>query len=162
MATEITLRRAVWHLRIVGAFVVCGGYFGGLAVIVTMSLVALAASAVGYGGDVSALLRSIIFTPLFALFGIVFGFPAALVTALIFLFGPPTWRGRVPLTFVGAGAGALWALAMFCLMGPITPHSDFGSLAGSTVLFAIAGATAAFATLWLLERWKLLQFAPEA
>jgi hypothetical protein len=130
------------YLLRVGLFVAIGPIIGGFALLIGAT----------FGGTPGAL-GLVLFVPLFVAGCYVAGWQPALVTGLILSFVGPRIKSRKVLAIVAALVGA----ASSFLLKPA--DREFETTSG-TVLFVIAGAVAAVACVWMLDRIKMMRPRP--
>jgi hypothetical protein len=136
-------------LKILAAFILFGGIVGGLTLGLATALYGLAAQ--HNAAALASFPQFFIAIPSLAIFGILFGLPAAFATAIIYMVAP---RVRSPwlMALTGAATSALWGALFVNIMSSasnVASHETYLAMSG---YFAIAGAAAAPAALWALLR----------
>lgn len=151
---EIAQARAVWAAKVVALFVVAGGAAGGAAVGVALAVTSIASSPDYYFGvGLTSLLQLPISLLVMSCFGILFGFPPAVVSAAAYIIGVKTMRSRWRLVALGMAVSLLWcALFSALISSGLQPLQTY---LGVAALFVLAGAVAALVCFRLLQRWRL-------
>lgn len=141
----------LWALIVILLFVLFGGFVGGAAIPLAMSLFTLAA---GFQtpDDAQMLLQIPLFATFTGLYGILFGLPAAALTGLAYV-ARPARRHRWLLTAFGAASSAAWGVLLMSLLASSpAPFDTFASLAAT---FAACGAVATLSSFSLLKALSL-------
>lgn len=143
---ESARSKAIWAATVVVIFVFAGGASGGATVGLAMMAGAIFSSS-------ASLLQLPMGVLTLAFFGVLMGFPAAVVTAAGYIIGVKTLRERWRLAAFGTAASAGWG-ALFLEMISVT-GAPVESLFGMAAFFGFAGFAATLTCFSLLKRWGL-------
>lgn len=148
---DIARPQLLWALIVILLFVLFGGFVGGAAIPLAMSLFVLAAG-LHTASDSQTLLQMPMFALFTGLYGIIVGLPAAAFTGLAYV-ARPALRHRWRLAGFGAAASAVWSVLLFSLLSSSpAPFTSFASLAAT---FAACGVVATLSCFSMLRALAL-------